>query len=185
LIVATNDADRNAIVPSPKAGDQVWNKACNCIQVFDASSWIDIGQGIGNNIIISNGLVKNGNSIELGGALTKPTEIKTTPTNSLALQGLETGIVNDQNAIVVVDSNTGVLKKVDANSLIKEEVILIIATDGQKRFTVPLAITNPQKINVYRNGVRIDFTAINGTTIELESEAICYQKDEIRIVQFY
>ncbi len=185
LLVATNNADRDTKIPSPKTGDQVWNKICGCIQLYNATSWLDIGQDLGKNITISNGLTKNVNQIEFGGLLTKPTEIITTSYNTLAIKGLEPDVLNDQNEIIVVNSSTGVLKKVTANSIVKEEVILIVASNGQKRFNVPYPLTNPQKINVYRNGVRIDFMAINSTTIELEPEAICYQKDEIRIVQFY
>jgi hypothetical protein len=185
LLVATNNADRDTKIPSPKTGDQVWNKICGCIQIFNATSWVDIGQDIGKNIAISNGLTKTGNLIEFGGLLTKPTEVTTNSSNTLSIKGLEPDVLNDQNEIVVVNSSTGVLKKVATNSLVKVEVILIVASNGQKRFSVPFSITIPQKINVYRNGVRIDFIPVNNTTIELESEAICYQKDEIRIVQFY
>ena len=62
---------------------------------------------------------------------------------------------------------------------------LIIAFEGQDEFTTPTLITNPNNVDVYRNGVKIGFNVINTTTIKLESEAICYQNDEIRIVQTF
>ena len=69
------------------------------------------------------------------------------------------------------------------NNTTSTEQFVITAVDGQLFFTTPLPITNIQKIDVYRNGARISFTQINGTTIQIDKEATCYQGDEIRIVQ--
>ena len=69
------------------------------------------------------------------------------------------------------------------NTITATEQFLVIAVDGQLLFTTPLPITDIQKIDVYRNGARISFTRINGTTIQIDKEATCYQGDEIRIVQ--
>lgn len=69
------------------------------------------------------------------------------------------------------------------NTITATEQFVVIAVDGQLLFTTPLPITDIQKIDVYRNGARISFTRINGTTIQIDKEAICYQGDEIRIVQ--
>ena len=60
---------------------------------------------------------------------------------------------------------------------------VITAVDGQLLFTTPLPITDIRKIDVYRNGVRISFTQIDATTIQIDKEATCYLGDEIRIVQ--
>lgn len=133
---------------------------------------------------VDNGLTATNGNVRLGGKLEIPTIITATATNTLAIQGLETGnISNDE--LVVIDQTTGVLKKVAVAPLTQEKQNLIIANDGQTQFTPPLPIDNPEKINVYRNGVKIDFTMINTTTIKLEVGVICYQNDEIRIVQFY
>lgn len=64
-----------------------------------------------------------------------------------------------------------------------QESVLHIAQAGQTTFQTPLMVQDTDKLTVYRNGVRIDFTSINNTTIELESGVVCYQNDEIRIVQ--
>lgn len=133
---------------------------------------------------VNNGLTSANGNTRLGGALEIPTIITTTTTNTLAIKGLETGDMS-RDELVVIDPTTGVLKKVAAPSLVQEKQNLIIANDGQIQFTPPLPIDNPEKINVYRNGVKIDFTMINVTTIQLESGVVCYQNDEIRIVQFY
>ena len=71
----------------------------------------------------------------------------------------------------------------DDISSISIEQVVVTAVDGQLLFTTPLPITDIQKIDVYRNGARISFTRINGTTIQIDKEAICYLGDEIRIVQ--
>lgn len=133
---------------------------------------------------VDNGLTVTNGNVRLGGGLEIPTIITATATNTLAIKGLGTGnISNDE--LVVIDPTTGVLKKVAAPSLIQEKQNLFIANEGQIQFTPPLPIDNPEKINVYRNGVKIDFTMINATTIQLEAGVVCYQNDEIRIVQFY
>jgi hypothetical protein len=66
----------------------------------------------------------------------------------------------------------------------KEEIIVIATNDGQNQFQSPLPVVDPNKVDVYRNGVKIGFTKLNLTTIEVEQDAICYKGDEIRIVQF-
>ncbi|MFI1770608.1 hypothetical protein [Thalassobellus citreus] len=137
-----------------------------------------------SNIPVINGLNKNANTIELGGALTKATKITTSKSNTLAITGLQNGnLTNDD--LVIIDKTTGTLKKITASSLLQEKQKLIIANDGQTEFKPPLPIDNSEKINVYRNGVKIGFTILSTTTIKLETGVICYQNDEIRIVQFY
>ena len=76
-----------------------------------------------------------------------------------------------------------VLKKRALSSLVQRSEVVLTAVDGQRLFPTPLPITSVAKIDVYRNGSRIDFIMINTTTIELEPEAICYKGDKIRIVQ--
>jgi hypothetical protein len=180
LIVVADDTDRSTQFTNPTIGDQVWNQTCGCIEVFDGTNWVTNS----SDILASNGLYKFGNIIKLGGALTEPTTITTSTTNTLALKGLEESINNDDQ-IVVVDKNTGVVKQKPLTSIVQQKQTVIYAIDGQIQFTTPIPITNIDKIDVYRNGARIDFTAVNSTTIELEPEAQCYQNDKIRIVQLY
>lgn len=180
LIVAADDADRDNQYTTPKNGDQVWNQSCNCIQIFNGNNWVENKA----NIVANNGLTKNGNIIKLGGTLTEPTIITADPTNTLALKGLEESS-NNEDQVVLVDKNTGVVKQKALSSITQQKQVIIMATDGQLEFNTPLNITNIDKIDVYRNGARIDFTAVNNTTIKLEPEAQCYQNDKIRIVQLY
>ena len=169
---------------NPIAGDVYVDKSTGDIYTYSGGVWIN--NTATNNISATNGISKStSNVIELGGTLIKATEITTTTSNTLAITGLETAIDTDENDIVVIDSNTGVLKRMEVANLLREEEIIVIASEGQTQFTAPYPFTNIKQIDVYRNGVRIKFTAVDSTTIELEAEAVCYQNDEIRIVQFY
>ncbi|WP_158837962.1 hypothetical protein [Polaribacter sp. L3A8] len=179
LIVVNNDNTRDTQFKNPVIGDQVWNQTCGCIEVFDGLNWVS-----SKNTDALNGLYTDGNSIKLGGNLTEPTIITTSDTNTLTIDGLEES-TNIDDKLVVIDKNTGVLKQKSISSFTQKKQVIVFAVDGQLEFTTPLAITSVDKIDVYRNGVRIDFTAVNNTTIKLEPEAQCYQDDKIRIVQLY
>ncbi|MEZ0183157.1 hypothetical protein AB9T89_13000 [Flavobacterium oncorhynchi] len=131
-----------------------------------------------------NGLMLNNGSVILGGYLKTATLITTSPNNTLAIKGLENGDTDNIDA-VAVDKITGVLKKINKTSFLKEKQTVLIAANKQTEFNPPLPISDIEKINVYRNGIRVNFTMINTSTIKLETDAACYQNDEIRIVQFY
>jgi len=58
------------------------------------------------------------------------------------------------------------------------------ANAGDAIFNTPQMIRDEQDIQVFRNGVQVNFTATPGTSfITLEAAAICKQDDEIKIVQ--
>lgn len=178
LIVVADDIARTIKFQNPVIGDQVWNQSCQCIQVFDGSKWVS------SSSKALNGLYNENSTIKLGGILTEPTTISSDATNTIALKGLQLS-TNSNDQLIVADKNTGVLRQKPMASLSEKKQIIIIAVDGQLEFTTPLNITSKDKIDVFRNGVRIDFTTINNTTIKLEPEAQCYKNDEIRIVQLY
>lgn len=170
-----------ATVDSPLAGDIYVNRVDGNIYTYTGTNWIDNSAGSQ----VGNGLSKSVTDVtELGGILTKPTVIETNTTNTLALEGLEV-VDTNLNMVVTVDPNTSVLSRTSISSLIQKEEIVIVANNGQNQFSTPLVITNAQKIDVYRNGVKIDFIPIGSNMIELEANVICYQNDEIRIVQFF
>ena len=181
LVVAFDANDRDLQFAAPTIGDQVWNQTCDCIQVYDGTSWIDI-----NAIVASNGVyVAANNTIKLGGPLDEPTSIATDATNTLSMTGLQESTSTVDTNVMTVDTNSGVITRTRLSTLFQEEVTLTIAAnDGQSQFATPLPIVSPTKVNVYRNGVRIGFTVLNTTQVELEPAAICYAGDEIRIVQF-
>lgn len=60
--------------------------------------------------------------------------------------------------------------------------VVFLANNGQTVFSPPMLVTQSANINVYRNGAKISFSILNSNTIELESEATCYQDDEVRIL---
>ena len=168
-------------ISNPIAGNLYVDRDNGNLYTYDGNNWIFQG----NTAQAANGLTKTiTNIIELGGVLTRPTLIETDNTNTLAIEGLET--VNDsKNMLVTVDTTTNILKRSSFSSLIQKEEILNIANKGQNLFNTPLSITDSKKIDVYRNGVKIDFTVIDSNTIALNPEATCFQNDEIRIIQFF
>lgn len=185
VITRVSTLEMNAI--TPLRGALVYNTDEQCVFAYDGTSWKSLckDSSSGSILTANNGLtISSTKNLQLGGKLVKPTTVQTDATNTLALTGLETGDIT-QDDIVTVNKTTGQLKEVTATNLVRKRVKKITAVDGQRLFSPPLSITDDQKINVYRNGVRIDFTVLNTTTIEIESEAICYLDDEIRIVQFY
>lgn len=177
-----NGAPDNTTAPNATAGDVYVNNTTGVIYAYNGTNWVNssITPSANNGL-----LVDASNTIQLGGVLIKPTTIQTDATNTLAITGLENGDTT-QDDIVTVNNTTGQLRKVSSANFFREEIAEIdVLTDGEIQFTPPLTITDAKKINVYRNGVRIDFTVINPTTIEIEPEAVCYAGDQIRIVQFH
>ncbi len=67
---------------------------------------------LGLNVTADNGLTETSGNIQLGGVLTGPTSIETDGTNTLAIEGLQTGSTTDR--VVVADPSTGVLKQLKA-----------------------------------------------------------------------
>lgn len=64
----------------------------------------------------NNGLTKNGQTVQLGGALIQPTTITTTAANFLAITGLQAGS-NTTDSVMVVDPTNGQVKFISASSL--------------------------------------------------------------------
>ncbi|MDO6674648.1 hypothetical protein Q4517_03695 [Tenacibaculum sp. 1_MG-2023] len=175
-----NGIPNTSTAPDPTSGDVYVDTTTGVIYAYNGTTWVASNATLSAN----NGLFINAsNTIQLGGVLIQPTTIETSTANTLAITGLENGSTSTDD-IVTVDRTTGVLKRTTASNLLKEEITKITATDGQITFT-GLTLYTTDKINVYRNGVRIDFTVDNATTITIEPDATCYAGDEIRIVQLY
>ena len=51
-------------------------------------------------------------------------------TNALTIEGLELFTENSENEIIVVDKAIGILKKIETSNLLREDEIIVIATDG-------------------------------------------------------
>lgn len=139
-------------------------------------------------ITANNGLTAANGNVQLGGSLTKPTTIATDNTNTLALKGLQQG--NSTGELLMVEPVTGIVRKISISELntgvIKEE---LIAVGGQKVFATPQPISSLDKIQVFRNGTEINFTATPGTsqlTLQLyaDTNGGCLEGDEIKIYQW-
>ncbi|NCG03702.1 MAG: hypothetical protein GWO82_00005, partial [Bacteroidetes bacterium] len=90
----------------------------------------------------------------------------------------------NEDQVVVLDQHSGILKRSSLAALfVQKENVWVAANDGETDFDTPLTITSIEKVNVFRNGARVGFTALDNDTIKLEAEATCFKGDEIRIVQ--
>ena len=178
LPVVSDDSHRDTDFETPKTGDQVWNQFCDCLEIFNGVAWVS---QITN---ASNGITNIRGDVSLGGSLNRATAITTSPLHTLALKGLQTSISNS-DLVIVTDTATGILRQKSSTDLIKQSQIVFVSEEGQLEFNTPTTITSPEKIDVYRNGIRVDFTVLNENTIQLEQEAICYKNDKIRIVQLH
>lgn len=86
------------------------------------SNTLDLTPILNDYVTAANGLSSKDTKIELGGALVKPTIIATTPSNTLALSGLQTGnntyafngdtYSSNSDKILVSDAATGVIRQV-------------------------------------------------------------------------
>ena len=140
----------------------------------------------GLNLIssVNNGLSNDNGNAQLGGPLIKPTTLSTSSTNTLSITGLQTGNIST-DSLLVVAATTGVVRKISTSVLTGDGFMSVVlaTSNGQRRFATPAAITNPRKIQVYRNGVTVEFDKVDDTHIDLEAQAACYVNDEIKITQ--
>jgi len=135
-----------------------------------------------NSLTFSNGLTKTGDTVQLGGNLTKNTTIGTNGKNltigvggaagdSLNITGLPSGNLST-DSIVVVNGGTGKVAKVSAASLLQSGEATFTAAGGT---TETYAVTNipadVTRVWVYRNGVKLvtttDYT-VTGSSVKVE-----------------
>lgn len=116
----------------------------------------------------SNGLNKDGDTVQLGGTLNQPTTITTDATNTLTIDGLQSGSLATDS--IVVASSTGVLKRVSSSTLLTSGEQIFTATAGLTSYTVTNLPAQVSRVWVYRNGVKLiattDYT-VSGTTVTL------------------
>jgi hypothetical protein len=121
-----------------------------------------------DGLFANNGLTKVADSVQLGGALTKPTIITTTAANTLTIGGLQSG--NLATDSLVVASTTGELKRVSASSLLQSGDQAFTATTGTLTFTVTNLPAIVSRVWVYRNGAKLvateDYT-VSGSIVTL------------------
>ncbi len=86
------------------------------------------------------------------------------------------------DSLLVADS-AGKVKAISANNFVTgvKKTSITIIQNNQTNFLTPFAITDAEKIMLYRNGVMINFSVSGSNTIT--SEVACTIGDEIKIVQ--
>lgn len=134
--------------------------------------------GTGNN-----GLTVTAGNVQLGGALVMPTIITTSAANTFSVTGLKEGNVTSDSLLVIAPT-TGVIRKI---GMLHTEgqiaKVVQVASNGQRRFATPITITDPKKVQVYRNGINVEFDQVDDKHIDLEVQATCYSDDEVKIIQ--
>jgi hypothetical protein len=87
------------------------------------------------------------------------------------------------DSFLVANPADGRVKMVSAASFSsgQKKNITVVGTSGQTVFTTPAAITDINKISLYRNGVLISCAVNNATSVI--AEVPCVAGDEIRIIQ--
>lgn len=131
-----------------------------------------------------------------GGILSVPLSEIQVDTTSLSnridqilMNDMDTDSLNEIQTISLVNDSLFLSKNggaVDLSPYLNTKVeTLTLANFGQDQFATPAVITNPSLVDVYRNGVKIGFSVLNATTIQIEADAVCYDNDEIRIVQSF
>ena len=166
--------------------DIINNNSLSIINGILTSTVNGVASSPGLNLIssVDNGLSSGNGNAQLGGPLIKPTTLSASKINTLAIKGLENGNVNT-DSLLVVAANTGVLRKMSASVLTNDgyKSVALATVVGQRRFSTPAMITNIRKIQVYRNGINVEFSQFDDTHIDLETQAACYVDDEIKIIQ--
>ena len=109
----------------------------------------------------ANGLTKNGQTVELGGVLSKVTTIETSASNFLQITGLQRGS-NKNDSLMVVDPSTGQLKFISPttlfnsltfeNGLTKNGDVVELGGNLSKATTIGTDATNTLKITGLTGG---------------------------------
>ncbi|MCG8812319.1 hypothetical protein G1K66_03485 [Tenacibaculum finnmarkense] len=145
---------------NPNKGDFWINTTTNQTNIYNGTAWVLLNEN-----------PKKGTGV--------PTNI--TAPNSVAgdiYVDTATGTIYAHNGTAWVTQTS------TSTGIQQEETVLTAATLNQVEFLVDLKTKD--KINVYRNGVRVGFSVNAAKTgITLESDAKCYTGDQIRIVQIY
>jgi hypothetical protein len=137
---------------------------------FDGSIWQILGTGIAptsSGIDLTqanNGLHETGDTVQLGGALIKPTTITTDGTNTLAIEGLQTGAYADS---VVMAGTGGVLRKLPVDSINKNDWHLTGNTLGtpDSLGAIYLGTNDNNDLVFKRNGVQAGWINLGSATV--------------------
>lgn len=139
----------------------------------------------------NNGLTKNGQTVQLGGALIQPTTITTTAANFLAITGLQPGS-NTTDSVMVVDPTSGQVKFISAaslfnaltfsNGLTKTGNLVELGGALTKPTTITTDVTNTLKVAGLQSGSlatdSLVVVATDGTLKRVTAESLLQSGDE-------
>lgn len=139
----------------------------------------------------NNGLTKNGQTIELGGSLTKVTTIATSASNFLQITGLQSGS-NTADSVMVVNPTTGQVKFISASSLFnaltfgngltKTGNLVELGGALTKSTTITTDATNNLKITGLQSGTlttdSLVVTSTDGTLKRVAAESLLQSGDQ-------
>jgi len=168
VLVLTRLSNEQMLSLDPLPGGMVFNTDTACIHLYNGTNWVSLCDGDSGTF----SFVDNNDgtfTIDYADGSSFTSSDLTGP------QG-EKGDTGDTGP-------EGPAGADGSSASVEQQQIVIVASGGQTQFTTPLPIVDDGKIEVYRNGVRIDFTTVNASTIELQSDISCFQNDRIRIVQ--
>lgn len=140
---------------------------------------------------VANGLTKNGQTVELGGALNRSTTIVTSAENFLQITGLQRGS-NTSDSLMVVDPSTGQLKFISAstlfnaltfgNGLTKTDNLVELGGTLSKATTIVTDEVNVLKISGLQSGnLATDSLVVStsdGTLKRVKAESLLQSGDE-------
>ena len=176
---ATNFLQITGLQPGSNTTDSVMviDPSTGQVKFISASSLF-------NALTFENGLTKNGNNVQLGGTLIKPTTLATDATNTLKISGLQSGSLASDS--LVVASADGTLKRVTAETLMQSGGVYFTSTAGQSSYAVTNMPATASKVWVYRNGAKLipvtDFTTGAGqVTLTSAMAALIVAGDVIEV----
>lgn len=139
----------------------------------------------------NNGLTKNGQTVQLGGALNQQTTITTTAANFLAITGLQSGS-NTTDSVMVVNPTSGQVKYISASSLFNALTFsngltktgnqIELGGDLTKSTTIGTTGTNTLKITGLQSGSlatdSLVVSAPDGTLKRVTAESLLQSGDQ-------
>ncbi len=191
---ATSGVGSSSVTPGLYYSDGIkWIRATSQGSLSDSSIYNSDGTLLGNRVVKlqNNNLTFNSTG---GNLLFTSTNGKVgigtnTPLGTLHVNGsvyidsLQSGAITD--SILTVDKTTGRIRAISLANMSGgiKKVSYTVNINGQANFITPLSIYSSDNIQLYRNGVLIDFTVpvIGGNTITAEMP--CLINDEILIIQ--
>jgi|GEM_PF-2772177 len=112
--------------------------------------------------------------------------LNTTQMNSVSVSADSKGMMvynTDSSCLCIYDGNAWKSLCGGKNARLVKAVYT--ANAGDSLFPCPRIIDDLNNVQIFRNGVQVNFSATVGTNIvKIEFEAICKKDDEIKIVQF-